>query len=126
GLELLDAERFALRHAVLLAAGDQYCVHVEPRGVRFCSYSVAWPPSRADRSGIIGLSATCPQQAPRRPAPGTRRWMGRRKNLGCPLSRRPVPPPCPAALSRRPVPPPCPGPPRTPGPAPMPKARCPP
>jgi len=32
GLELLDAERLALRHAVLLAAGDQYCVHVEPRG----------------------------------------------------------------------------------------------
>src|SRR5690606_38187416 len=43
GLELLDAERFALRHAVLLTAGDQYSVHVEPLGVRFCSYSVCLP-----------------------------------------------------------------------------------
>src|SRR5690606_29742654 len=62
GLELLDAERLALRHAVLLPAGDQYCVHVEPLGS--VVILVAWPPSRADRSGIIGVSATCAQAAP--------------------------------------------------------------
>src|SRR5690606_5940810 len=65
GLELLDAERFALRHAVLLAAGDQYCVHDgASRVVRFCSYSLTWPPSRADRSGIVRDSTSWGQQAP--------------------------------------------------------------
>src|SRR5690606_36910196 len=40
GVELLDADRLALHHAVLLTAGDQDCVH----GIfllRFCSSSVA-------------------------------------------------------------------------------------
>src|SRR5690606_29720992 len=65
GFELFDAERFALRHAVLLTAGDHYCVHDgASRGVRFCSYSLIRPQSSADRSGIVGDSRIWGQPPP--------------------------------------------------------------
>src|SRR5690606_16441098 len=59
--EQLDAKRLAFHHAVLLTAGDHDCVHDQTSSVVIVvvSLSHAAPGQlRADRSGIVRLSAS--------------------------------------------------------------------
>src|SRR5690606_20937207 len=69
GVQLLDAEGLALHHAILLAAGNDDCVHDRNSSVVI----VERLPAATDRSGSLGEKPLCGQTLPapaRRPGGG--------------------------------------------------------